>query len=150
MAASASCAVLATFSPISVVTGRRLRIDVPRSPRRRRCHEAAVLLQDGLVQVELRAHLRHLVGIGDELGQHHLDRVAGHQEQHAEDRQRHAEQDGDDGEDPPQDPRQHGRRPSRLLAQRRVTQDGIGVEVVLHPLHAARNAHTDSSSTSGT
>ena len=33
MAATASCAVLATFSAISVVTGRRLRIDVPRSPR---------------------------------------------------------------------------------------------------------------------
>ena len=33
MAAAASSIVLPTFSPISVVTGRRLRIDVPRSPR---------------------------------------------------------------------------------------------------------------------
>ena len=33
MLASASPPVLATFSPISVATGRRLRIEVPRSPR---------------------------------------------------------------------------------------------------------------------
>ncbi len=33
MLASASWAVLATFSAISVATGRRLRIEVPRSPR---------------------------------------------------------------------------------------------------------------------
>ncbi len=33
MLESASCAVLPTFSAISVATGRRLRIEVPRSPR---------------------------------------------------------------------------------------------------------------------
>ena len=33
MAARASWAVLPTFSAISVATGRRLRIEVPRSPR---------------------------------------------------------------------------------------------------------------------
>ena len=99
MAASASWAVLPTFSPISVATGRRLRIEVPRSPRTALADEAAVLHEDGLVQVELGAHLGDLIGIGHELGQHHLHGIAGDEEQHAEHGQRHPEQDRDHGED---------------------------------------------------
>ena len=71
-------------------------------------HETPVLLEDRLVEVELGAHLGDLVGRGDELGEHHLHRVAGHEEQHAEDGQRHAEQHRHDGQDPPRDPGQHG------------------------------------------
>ena len=75
--------------------------------------------------MELRAHLGDLVGRGDELGEHHLDRIAGHQEQHAEDGQGHPEQYGHDGEDPPGQVDQH------LFLDGGVAQDQL-LAVVFH------------------
>src|SRR5262249_17218500 len=68
--------------------------------------EAAVLREDRLVEVELRAHLSDLVGCGDELGEHHLYRVTRDQEKHAEDGERHPEQNRYHGEDAPSEVRQ--------------------------------------------
>src|SRR3989442_12174514 len=91
--------------------------------------------------MELRAHLGDLVGRGDELGEHHLDRIAGHQEQHAEDGQGHPEQHGHDGEDSP------GEVDQRMAASLRT---GYVAKLYFTPRTAARNAHTESSSSSGT
>ena len=93
MLAVASMAVLPRFSRISWATGRRLRIEVPRSPVIALPHEAAVLDGERVVQVELGTHPRDLLGSGDELGQHHLHGIAGNEEEEAEDGQRHPEQD---------------------------------------------------------
>ncbi len=57
--------------------------------------------------MELRPHLGDLIRRGDELGEHDLDRVAGDQEQHAEDGEGHPEQHGDHGQEPPGEVRQH-------------------------------------------
>ena len=107
-AARASWAVLPTFSAISAATGRRLRIEVPRSPAERVADEAPVLHEDRLVEVELGAHAGDLIGIGHELGEHHLDGVAGDEEQHAEDGERDPEEHRHHGEEAPRDPGQHG------------------------------------------
>ena len=69
--------------------------------------EAAVLQEDRLVEMELRPHLGDLVRRGDELGEHHLHRVAGDQEQHAEHGEGDPEQHGHHGEDAPGEVRQH-------------------------------------------
>src|SRR5262249_3895257 len=70
--------------------------------------EAAVLDGERVVQVELGAHPRDLLGGGGELGQHHLHRVAGDEEEETEDRQRHAEEDGHACQDARGDVGQHG------------------------------------------
>ena len=51
----------------------------------------AAVADRGELEMELGPHLCDLVGRGDELGEHDLDRVAGNQEQHAEDGQRDPE-----------------------------------------------------------
>ena len=108
MLAVARTAVLPRFSPISWATGRRLRIEVPRSPVQRMADEAAVLDGERVVQVELGAHARDLLGRGGELGQHHLHGVARNEEEEAEDRQRHPHEDGHAGQDARRDVGQHG------------------------------------------
>ena len=114
--------MLPTFSAISVVTGRRLRIEVPRSPAEGIADEAPVLHEDRLVEVELGAHARDLLGVGHELREHHLHRVAGDEEQHAEDGERDPEEHRHHREQAPRDPGQHGE--ARLMPRARTTCAG--------------------------
>ena len=79
-------------------------------------HEAPVLREHGLVQVKLGAHARDLLGGGHELGEHHLHGIAGDEEEHAEDGERHPEQHRDDGEDAAGDPDQHAATCSPVVA----------------------------------
>ena len=67
--------------------------------------------------------LGDLIGIGHELGEHHLDGVAGDEEQHAEDGERDPEEHGHHGEQAPRDPGQHG-EPSLMPRWRRTTCAG--------------------------
>ena len=118
--------------------------------------EAPVLHEDRLVEVKLSTHASDLIGIGHELREHHLDGVAGDEEQHAEHGERDPEEHRHHREQAPRDPGQHG-EPSlmpRLYDDylRRMTslKTGYALKLYLVPCTLARKAHTERSSTRGT
>ena len=113
--------------------------------------EASVLLDDRLVQVQLRPHLLDLGRRRDELGEHHLHGVAGDQEQHAEHGEGDPEQHGDHREQSPGEVRQHAG--AELTPYRRMVtslRTGYALKLYFAPCTLARNAHTERSSSSGT
>src|SRR5207237_8690596 len=80
--------------------------------------EAAVLTVEWLVEVQLRPHPRDLLGVRLKLAEHHLDRIAGDEEEHREDGEGDANDDRDrreqsrrdiPGHDPPVGNRSPGR-----------------------------------------